>query len=90
MERIKVIDGFKKQYVIPCFQREYSWEDEEIEELIKNMGSVDGNDDYCMGIVVVQNNNHTSLLIDGQQRLTTLYLIGIYCGLFNSEEDITK
>ena len=88
MERISVIDGLNKKYIIPCFQREYSWSEEEIEELIKNIKNIKSENDYCIGIVTVQNQKENSLLIDGQQRLTTLYLIAIYCGLINKTNQI--
>ena len=88
MERINVIDGLKKKYIIPCFQREYSWSEEEIDELIKNIKNIKSEDDYCIGIITIQNKQDKSLLIDGQQRLTTLYLIAIYCGLINNKKDV--
>ena len=88
MERINVIDGLKKKYISPCFQREYSWSEEEIDELIKNIKNIKSEDDYCIGIITIQNKQDTSLLIDGQQRLTTLYLIAIYCGLINNKKDV--
>ena len=88
MERINVIDGLKKKYIIPCFQREYSWGEEEIDELIKNIKNIKNKDDYCIGIITIQNEKDASLLIDGQQRLTTLYLIAIYCGLIKKKNEV--
>ena len=88
MERVNLIDGFNKKYVIPCFQREYSWEDEEIEELIRNISSIDDKTDYCLGIITINNKGNSYLLIDGQQRITTLYLLGIHCNLLQKEDEI--
>jgi len=73
---------FEKQYIIPLFQREYSWDKDQIKTLkndIKNERKR-----YCLGIITVKNNK----LIDGQQRLTTLYLIAIWCGLLKQKEEI--
>ena len=61
---------------------------EEIEELIKNIKNIKSENDYCIGIVTVQNQKEKNLLIDGQQILTTLYLIAIYCGLINKPNQI--
>ncbi len=88
MEKIKSIECFKRKYVIPCFQREYSWGEEEIETLIKNISLLKDDDEYCIGVVTTQNNDNNLLLIDGQQRITTLYLLAIYTGLIVNKEDI--
>lgn len=88
MERVNLVDGFKKNFVIPCFQREYCWQDEEIEELIKNIISIEDKTEYCLGIITVKNKGDNDLLIDGQQRITTLYLLAIYCNLLKKKEEI--
>ncbi len=85
MEKTKIDSALKRKYIIPCFQREYSWEKDEIEELINDI--ID-NKDYCIGIVTVKKANEDILLIDGQQRITTLYLIAIACGKIKSANDI--
>lgn len=88
MEKVKLNVGLEREYVIPCFQREYSWGEEEIEELIKNLKEIKNKAEYCLGIVTVKKDNGKYLLIDGQQRLTTLYLIAIYCGYITSCDQI--
>ena len=86
MEKINVIKCFEKNYIIPCFQREYSWEESEIYELIGNIKNA--KDDYCLGIITVQKKKDSNLLIDGQQRLTTLYLIAITGKLITKKNEI--
>lgn len=85
MKPTSILDGLKRDYVIPCFQREYAWGEEEIEGLINSIE--ESNDDFCLGIVTVKRarNNGKIIykLIDGQQRITTLYLIAIHCGIIN-------
>ena len=81
-----LIEAFNKKYVIPCFQREYSWTSDEIIELIDNI--IELNSRYCLGIVTVKKDNNQTILIDGQQRLTTLYMIAIWCGYIKKQEDI--
>lgn len=86
MEQINVKKGLKRKYIIPCFQREYSWKEEEIEQLIQNLKDV--KEKYCLGIITIQDKKNEMLLIDGQQRITTLYLIAIYCNLINNKDEI--
>ncbi|MCR8684278.1 DUF262 domain-containing protein [Campylobacter ureolyticus] len=73
-------------FKIPFFQREYSWDEEDVENLINDAlgDSLDENDvlnlddesSYYIGnIVVKKQKDGTLMLIDGQQRLMTLYLL---------------
>lgn len=73
----------QRKYVIPRFQREYSWELDELSEmyddLIENISSLNGElktTDYFVGsLVLVGDDDDTSkierLVVDGQQRLMT-------------------
>ena len=63
-------------YVIPLYQRAYAWEDEEIVQLIDDINDSTG--DYYIGSLVVakvKSKVETYEVVDGQQRLTTLYLL---------------
>ena len=63
-------------YVIPLYQRAYAWEDEEIVQLIDDINDSTG--DYYIGSLVVakvKGKEETYEVVDGQQRLTTLYLL---------------
>ena len=89
MERIKLSEGLtQKNYIIPCFQREYSWGEEEIVKLIKDIKNIKDKEEYCLGIVTVKKSEEKFLLIDGLQRLTTLYMIAIYCDYIKKEDEI--
>lgn len=68
------------RYVIPRYQRAYAWEEKEIEQLIDDI--CDDNDpkrDYCIGSLIVARRKAGDgveyEIIDGQQRLTTIYLL---------------
>lgn len=79
----KIING-AMQYVIPVFQRDYSWTEVECEQLIKDVLAI-ANDPTDRGhfigsVVYVSTSDSTAaftrwLLIDGQQRVTTLTLL---------------
>ena len=63
-------------YVIPRYQRAYAWEDKEIVQLIDDINDSTG--DYYIGSLVVakvKDKVETYEVVDGQQRLTTLYLL---------------
>ncbi|MDW8395082.1 MAG: DUF262 domain-containing HNH endonuclease family protein [Anaerolineae bacterium] len=66
-------------YRVPPFQRDYSWDEEEWEDLwtdILGTFPEDGEPAHYMGYLVLQTtDNRTFDIVDGQQRLTTLSLI---------------
>ncbi|MDY0308530.1 MAG: DUF262 domain-containing HNH endonuclease family protein [Castellaniella sp.] len=66
-------------YRIPRFQRDYSWGEEEWEDLwvdIQSTLPADGEPAHYMGYLVLQtDDNRIYEVIDGQQRLTTISLI---------------
>ena len=73
---------FSEQYVIPSFQRPYSWEKDHCEKLWEDIvdfhESRNVKDKYFLGNIVLHpsdecENNYA--VIDGQQRLTTLLLL---------------
>lgn len=68
------------RYAIPRYQRAYAWEEKEIEQLIDDI--CDDNDpkrDYYIGSLIVARRKADDgveyEVIDGQQRLTTIYLL---------------
>lgn len=68
-------------YRIPRFQRDYSWSEEEWEDLWMDiLGTLkpEGEPAHYMGYLVLQSENDKVFdVIDGQQRLTTLSLIAL-------------
>ncbi len=78
---IKVADVFQAFYAVPDYQREYVWETEQVEQLLNDINAeLAGNDptkapEYFIGSIVVCPGSDSVLeLIDGQQRMTTLFL----------------
>jgi hypothetical protein len=71
---------FAEKYVIPDFQRPYSWEDDQCDKLWEDITNFynekHGNDDkYFLGNLVIHQQGNSFAVIDGQQRLTTLLLL---------------
>ncbi|WP_441746434.1 GmrSD restriction endonuclease domain-containing protein [Helicobacter pylori] len=87
-DAIKLLDFIGKcqgnQFVIPIYQRVYSWEKEQCKQLWDDIVKTGGNDQmnghFIGSIVFVQDDIYTTshngfLIIDGQQRLTTITLL---------------
>ncbi len=73
----------KNQLVIPIYQRVYSWEKEQCKQLwddIIKIGGDDKMDGHFIGSILyvldsITHSNNALLIIDGQQRLTTITLL---------------
>ncbi|GAA7516010.1 DUF262 and DUF1524 domain-containing protein [Helicobacter pylori] len=81
------------QFVIPIYQRVYSWKKEQCEQLWDDIIKIGGNDKmnghFIGSILYVRNGiTHSSplLIIDGQQRLTTITLLFIALRNHSSDE----
>ncbi|GAA7868882.1 DUF262 and DUF1524 domain-containing protein [Helicobacter pylori] len=86
----------EKQFVIPIYQRVYSWEKEQCKQLWDDIVKTGGNDQmnghFIGSIVFVQDGIYTTshnelLIIDGQQRLTTITLLFIALRDHLNDED---
>lgn len=81
---LKFIKGNQKnQLVIPIYQRLYSWEKEQCKQLWDDIIKIGGNDKMDMHFIgsilyvldSITHSNNALLIIDGQQRLTTITLL---------------
>ena len=65
------------KYIIPDYQREYDWEDEQIEEFLDDLNEIGDNESYFIGHMVFEGkrNGDTFIVIDGQQRITTITIM---------------
>ena len=77
---------FDERYVIPLYQRNFTWGKDEIEQLFQDIyDSFNTNENrrYYLGTLVVipRRNEHVFEVIDGQQRLTVLSLISKLLGI---------
>ena len=66
----------ERQYIIPLYQREYAWGEKQIVRLIEDISDAEKDKKYYIGTLIVSERNDGQLeVIDGQQRLTTLFLL---------------
>lgn len=66
-----------KDSEIPNYQRGYKWEISNVEDLlndINNINNIDKNEHCLHNLTIIENENKWEI-IDGQQRLTTIFLI---------------
>lgn len=78
-------------YVVPIYQRNYAWAEMHIEQLIEDINSSidDLNKNYFLGnLIVNQTDNNVYEVIDGQQRLTTLFLLENYLGMSFAKDSL--
>jgi uncharacterized protein with ParB-like and HNH nuclease domain len=81
-----------KKYTIHYYQREYRWEDKQIEELLDDLvdefnefynedhdrTEVEKYGHYYLGSIVLSTDDNENAIIDGQQRLTSITLLLIF------------
>lgn len=88
--------GKTKPFVIPEYQRPYAWTSEQVETLFEDLweftttsGGTERDGSYFLGsIVSYENENGEQEIIDGQQRITSLFLLlrAIYTKLISTPE----
>ena len=82
LDTVTVWELMNNSFYIPDYQRGYRWTEFEVRKLLEDLTEYiredkNGNSFYCMQPLVVFYNDEKKAweVIDGQQRLTTLYLI---------------
>ena len=85
----KLVGQIKGQFYIPDYQRGYRWGKEEVLRLLDDI-YINGTNNYCLQPIVIKrlseddvqqkglSSGEWSEVVDGQQRLTTIYLIYWY------------
>lgn len=63
------------KYIIPLYQRAFAWEDKEIEQMIDDILNFETDNYYLGNLIVYARKDGKFEVIDGQQRLTALYLL---------------
>ncbi|MGB7522339.1 MAG: DUF262 domain-containing HNH endonuclease family protein [Spirulinaceae cyanobacterium] len=91
---LSIADLFRDFYSVPDFQREYVWQKSNVERLLSDIYyelyeedvTLDDAEYFLGSIVVFRDEDKTFQLIDGQQRLTTIYLV--FCVVRNLIVDL--
>ena len=86
---IKYFDGSDKRVIIPLYQRNYDWKEENCEQLFQDLIKLHNSDrkSHFFGSIVssIQFGTEDIFIIDGQQRITTVSLLLI--AMVNAKKD---
>lgn len=76
---VRFFDGAKNRFKIPLYQRNYDWTQENCRQLFSDLKKLDDRSrlSHFFGSIVTKSENDTHIIIDGQQRLTTISLFFI-------------
>ena len=79
----QLLGSANEQYVIPPYQRRYSWHEKQLWELIEDISLLEGSDTHLLGNIVCLTGHHVAginklELVDGQQRLTSISIL-LFC-----------
>lgn len=80
---LKDLSNEKWNFIIPNYQRGYKWSEKNVNALLDDINSIGKNNEkkHCLhNLTVIKKENNTEYIevIDGQQRLTTIFLIFNY------------
>ncbi len=73
----RLVGDIEGKFYVPSYQRGYRWGKNEVIRLLEDI-YYNGEKNYCLQPIVVRTKGEHYELIDGQQRLTTIYLIYNY------------
>ena len=82
-----IAEIWQDDYVVPLYQRNYAWQESQIQQLLQDIydNSKAPDSNYFIGsLVVLQRPDGVYEVIDGQQRLTTLHIICKVLSILNT------
>jgi hypothetical protein len=87
----QLLGSANEQYVIPAYQRRYSWHEKQLWELLDDISLLEGSDTHLLGSIVCLTGHHKAgmnklELVDGQQRLTSISIL-LHCILEKLKEE---
>lgn len=77
---LNTVIGNGKSYQVPIYQRDYSWDKDDWEDLWNDIEEIPSDKTHYVGYIVlqpIQDDDQAYWIIDGQQRLTTLSLLAL-------------
>ncbi|ULO03629.1 DUF262 domain-containing protein [Campylobacter sp. RM12651] len=74
--KIIKISEINQSIVIPIYQRLYEWDKEQIRTLLDDI--LNANEEYFIGTITTSLRNNELIIIDGQQRLSTIFFLCAY------------
>jgi uncharacterized protein with ParB-like and HNH nuclease domain len=76
-EPLKISDILKdKTFTVPLYQREYSWNLEQVSDLYYDISDSDDVGHFLGSLLLYESENKSKMeIVDGQQRMTTIFLL---------------
>ena len=68
-----IISG--SEFELPPYQREYSWQQDEVREFFEDLQRSLENETYFLGLIILTDEGGKKKIVDGQQRIVTLTLL---------------
>ncbi len=90
-EPISITDILKdKTFTVPLYQREYSWNLEQVSDLFYDITTTNQPEGHFLGSLLLYKENDTGRMeiVDGQQRMTTLFILLLV--IFNELKETDK
>ena len=86
--KTKFIGNIRGEFYVPSYQRGYRWK-EEVDMLLNDIDDIEEGQNYSLQPIVVKNIGENKYeLIDGQQRMTTIFMILKYIKYFLPKSQI--
>jgi len=87
----QLLGSANEQYVVPAYQRRYSWQEKQLWELLDDISLLEGSDTHLLGSIVCLTGHHKAgmnklELVDGQQRLTSVSIL-LHCIMEKLKEE---
>lgn len=89
-KKINVKDVFNEWYTVPSYQRHYVWEEDNITALLEDVKEnyiERADEEYFLGSYIIQSKDGNNDLLDGQQRITTLFLLFAFLRDYEKTQD---
>ena len=88
-----ILKVFEEWYTVPSYQRHYVWDSDNVNDLLNDF--IDNykehsNEEYFLGSYIIQNKVGDNDLLDGQQRITTLFLLFAFLRDYEKSSDDIK
>lgn len=94
VEMRSIDELFELKFFVPSYQRGYRWTNTQVKELLEDLydfavKKTDEKDYYCLQPIIVKSCGEDWELVDGQQRLTALWLVSAlyYC---SNKDDVVN
>ena len=78
LKSIGTIINERTFFFVDSYQRGYKWDEDQVKDLLNDINEFEtgkNGDFYCLQPVVVKEQSDKIELIDGQQRMTTIFII---------------